>query len=282
MRIGHGTRAERVALETLADQPRLRQPIDANGQPVAPPVAGLMLGNRLAQTLGVRPGDSVQVEFLEGRQRIRDIPVGAVYDEPMGRSAFLSEPELRAATGDGIQTSLIALRIARDQQAGLIAALRKLPAVTGVFDKHALIAHIRANAERNLLVFTGVLSVFAAAIAAGVVYNSARIALAERRWELATLRVLGMTQPEVSRLLLGELALQSLLAIPVGCVAGRLLAGLLVEMMSAETFTIPVTILPRTYVWAIGVMLLTGAASAFAVHRRLSRLDLIAVLKTRE
>jgi putative ABC transport system permease protein len=200
----------------------------------------------------------------------------------MGRSAFLFERELRAATGDGTQTSLIALRIARDQQAELIAALRKLPAVTGVFDKHALIAHIRANAERNLLVFTGVLSVFAAAIAAGVVYNSARIALAERRWELATLRVLGMTQPEVSRLLLGELALQSLLAIPVGCVAGRLLAGLLVEMMSAETFTIPVTILPRTYVWAIGVMLITGLASAFAVHRRLSRLELVAVLKTRE
>ena len=282
VRIGHGTRAERVALETLADQPRLRQPIDARGQPVAPPVAGLMLGNRLAQTLGVQPGDRVQVEFLEGRQRIRDIPVGTVYDEPMGRSAFIAERELRVATGDGPQTSLIALRIARDQQAELIAALKKLPAVTGVFDKHALIAHIRANTERNLLVFTGVLSVFAAAIAAGVVYNSARIALAERRWELATLRVLGMTQPEVSRLLLGELALQTLLAIPVGCVAGRLLAALLVEMMSAETFTIPVTILPRTYVWAIGVMLLTGLASAFAVHRRLSRLDLIAVLKTRE
>ena len=241
-----------------------------------------MLGERLARTLGVVPGDRVQVEFLEGRQRQRDIVVGAVYDEPMGRSAFISEEELRIATGDGGQASIISLRIARELQRELVATLKTLPAVTGVFDKHALIAHIRANTERNLLVFTGVLSVFAAAIAAGVFYNSARIALAERRWELATLRVLGMSQPEVSRLLLGEPALQALLAIPIGCVAGRLLAALLVEMMSAETFTIPVTILPRTYAWAVGVMVATSTISALAVHRRLRRLDLIAVLKTRE
>lgn len=282
VRLGSGTRAERLALEALASEPRLRQPIDARGNPVSPPAAGLMLGDRLARTLGVGPGDHVQVEFLEGRRRTREILVGAVYDEPMGRSAFISEDELRAATGDGPQTSLISMRIARELQSELIAALKTLPAVTGVFDKHALIAHIRANAERNMLVFTGVLSAFAAAIAAGVVYNSARIALAERRWELATLRVLGMSQGEVSRLLLGELALQSLLAIPMGCVAGRLLAALLVDMMSAETFTIPVTILPRTYGWAVGVMLITSAVSAYAVHRRLQRLDLIAVLKTRE
>ena len=282
VRVGNAQRAERVQLETLATEPRLRQPIDANGRPVLPPPAGLMLGERLAQTLGVKPGDRVRVEFLEGRQRVRELTVGAVFDEPMGRSAFISENELRAASGDASEVNVISVRIARDTQPELIAALKKLPGITGLFDKQALIEHIRSNTERNLLVFTGVLSVFAAAIAAGVVYNSARIALAERRWELATLRVLGMTHREVSRLLLGELALQSLLAIPVGCIAGRLLAGLLVEMMSAETFRIPVTILPRTYVWAVGVMLLTSAASAFAVRRRLSRLDLIAVLKTRE
>lgn len=86
-----------------------------------------MLGNRLAQTLGVQPGDRVRVEFLEGRQRVHDILVGAVYDEPMGRSAFIAERELRMATGDGPQTSLIALRIARDQQAELIAALKNFP-----------------------------------------------------------------------------------------------------------------------------------------------------------
>jgi putative ABC transport system permease protein len=241
-----------------------------------------MLGDRLARTLRVAAGDTVQVEFLDGRQRIRELTVGAVYDEPMGRSAFISEQELQTATGDAAQVNVVSVRVARSDLPSLITALKQLPAVTGVFDKQALIDHIRSNAERNLLVFTGVLSLFAAAIAAGVVYNSARIALAERRWELATLRVLGMNQTEVSRLMLGELALQTLLAVPIGCLAGRLLAALLVDMMSAETFTIPVTILPRTYAWAVGVMVVTSLVSAFAVHRRLVRLDLIAVLKTRE
>jgi putative ABC transport system permease protein len=133
-----------------------------------------------------------------------------------------------------------------------------------------------------MLVFSAVLTVFAAAIATGVIYNSARIALSERRWELATLRVLGMTEAEVSRLLLGELVLQTLLAMPLGCLGGWALAQLLVSLMSGGPFTIPVIIWPRTYAWAVASALLTGLLSAWLVRRRLARLDLIAVLKVRE
>ncbi len=274
--------SERGVLETLSDSPRLRQPINEVGEPVQPPAAGLMLSARLAGKLGVGPGDTVQVEFLDGRQREQTLGIGAVFDEPMGRSAFISARELRESTGEPESVNVVSFRVSRQDESDLIAELKNIPAITGAFVKHALVEHIRSNTERNLLVFTGVLSVFAAAIAAGVVYNSARIALAERRWELATLRVLGMREDEVGRLLLGELMLQALLAIPAGCIGGWLLAWLLVSMMNSENFTIPLNILPRTYVWAVSVMLATGAVSAVAVRRRLGRLDLIEVLKTRE
>jgi putative ABC transport system permease protein len=164
----------------------------------------------------------------------------------------------------------------------LFAALKRMPKVAGVFVKSALIDYFRSTSARNILAFTTVLTVFAAAIAVGVVYNSARIALAERAWELATLRVLGLTHGEVSVLLLGELALELAVAIPLGFLGGYHLADLMLTLMSSESFRIPPVILPRTYAYAGLTMLGAGLLSAWLVQRRLARLDLIAVLKTRE
>ncbi len=282
VRLIAGRRSERTSVESLPTEPQLRRPIDRDGHAMALPVSGLMLSERLARTLALRVGNEVTVEFLEGRQRTVRLRVGAVVSEPMGRGAYLSEDEMRTASGDGQMGNLVSLKLSRTEEPALMAALRKLPSVTAVFVKRSLVEHFRSNTERNLLIFTGVLTLFASAIAAGVVYNSARIALAERRWELATLRVLGMSDNEVSLLLLGELAVQGLVALPIGCLAGYGIAHLLVAMMSTETFSIPVFILPRTYAWAILATIVTATLSAIAVRRRLARLDLVSVLKTRE
>jgi putative ABC transport system permease protein len=124
--------------------------------------------------------------------------------------------------------------------------------------------------------------VLAGTIAVGVVYNNARIALAERAWELASLRVLGMTRGEVSGLLLGELALEVLVALPLGWLAGYGLSAFIVELIHPETFRIPLIILPRTYALASVVVLAAGVVSALIVRRQIDRLDLVGVLKTRD
>ena len=130
--------------------------------------------------------------------------------------------------------------------------------------------------------FTTVLSIFAATIAVGVVYNNARIQLAERAGELASLRVLGFTRREVSVLLLGELALEIAAAIPLGCLAGYWLAALLIALMAHEVMEFPLVIFPSTYVYASAVVAAAGIVSALIVRNRINRLDLVAVLKTRE
>ena len=118
-------------------------------------------------------------------------------------------------------------------------------------------------------------------MAAGIAYNAWRIALAERAWDLASLRVLGMTRAEVSGLLLAEVGALVLLALPVGCVAGWGLATILMGLMASENIDFPVVIEPSTYAWAAGGVLVAAAASALAVRRRIDRLDLVAVLKVR-
>jgi putative ABC transport system permease protein len=135
---------------------------------------------------------------------------------------------------------------------------------------------------RNVLFFTAVLTAFAAVIAVGVVYNNARIQLAERSWELASLRVLGFTRAEVSALLLGELAIEIAVAIPLGLAAGYGLAALMIFLMPHETLELPLEIFPRTYLYAAAIVAAAGAASALIVRKRIDQLDLVAVLKTRE
>ena len=115
-----------------------------------------------------------------------------------------------------------------------------------------------------------------------MVYNNARIALAERAWELASLRVLGFTRAEVSGLLLGELALVIAVALPLGMVLGWGLVHGMTGALKSDQFFFPVVILPRTYAWAALVVLAAGAASALVVRRRIDQLDMVAALKTRE
>ena len=120
------------------------------------------------------------------------------------------------------------------------------------------------------------------ALAVGVTYNAARIALSERGREFATLRVLGFTRAEISYLLLGEIALLAAIALPLGCLAGRMLARLIVSAFKTELYRVPFVLDGSSYGWAMIITIVATAVSAVLVRRRLDRLDLIAVLKTRE
>jgi putative ABC transport system permease protein len=131
-------------------------------------------------------------------------------------------------------------------------------------------------------IMSTILTVFASVIAVGVVYNNARIALAERAWELASLRVLGFSRAEVSSLLLGELAIVIAIALPLGMALGLGLIHAVSELLKSDQFFFPVVVRARTYAWAGICVVAAGAASALVVRRRIDRLDMVAALKTRD
>jgi putative ABC transport system permease protein len=146
----------------------------------------------------------------------------------------------------------------------------------------AAIERFQQQMAENTGVTTFILVLFAGIIAAGIVYNNARIALSIRSRDLASLRVLGFTRGEISSVLLGELAIDVLLAVPLGLVIGTVLAHLVGGMVDPETYRLPVVISARTYVFSLMVTIGAALLSAMLVRRQLDRLDLIAVLKTRE
>ncbi len=277
-----GHRSYRTALTGVDDQRALLQILDKDLSRAQPVPDGLLLTRRLAERLGVAPGDSLHVALLDGKRIEADVRVAATVGEMAGMNAWMRTRDLNRLAGEGDVVSMAQLRVDAAEEKALLERLKHIPAAAVVIVNRTLVDTFRETNARNVLFFTAVLTAFAATIAVGVVYNNARIQLAERSWELASLRVLGFTRREVSVLLLAELALEIIVALPVGLFAGFALALLLVSLMPHELLEFPLVILPKSYLYAAVIVAAAGAASAFVVSRRIDELDLVAVLKTRE
>ncbi len=282
VRLVAGHRYYRTVILGIPTGSELRRPLDADRNRIPIPAEGLLLTDRLAERLEVRVGDTLQVEVLTGNRNKRTVPVVGVVRDLIGLFAYMNLEALYVLTGEADTVSGFSVRLDRSQSDALFRHLKEFPRVATVASKVAMLANFRATSARNVLFFTTILTAFAAVIAIGVVYNNARIALQERAWELASLRVLGFTRGEVSTFLLGELAIEVAASLPLGCVLGYLLSWAIVAMSHNDMIAIPVIVAPPTYAFAVLAMVLAGAASAMIVRRQVDRLDLVAVLKTRE
>ncbi len=280
LRLGH--RVYRTTLSGIPDGSEMRRLLDDRLRPMRAPRSGMIMSERLALKLEARRGDRVWVEFLHGERMRAQVEVEAIVPELVERRGYMSRDALSRLAGEGDAYTSARIWLDRGARAAFFAQLKQTPKVATVAEVGPIIENFRRTSGRFIFVFTGILTGFAAVIAVGVVYNNARIALAERAWELASLRVLGFTRGEVSTLLLGELGLQIVLALPLGWLLGYWLSYGIVQLIHTETFVLPVIIAPRTYAYAAVVTALAGVASALIVRRRIDTLDLTAVLKTRE
>lgn len=281
-RLVHGQYHWRGSVQGRAPEPQLQRIVDIEQHSHAPPQDGLLLTDRLAERLHIKPGQMVRIELTEGRRQVLELPVTGTVSEMMGLGAYIERRSLNRLLQEGDIVNTLTVSVNPGHEAELLARLKALPRVAMAFSKAVMLRNIEEITARNMLTFSAILTVFASIIAVGVVYNHARIALAERAWELASLRVLGFTRGEVSAFLLGELALEILLAIPLGLLAGYWLAAAIVNLIKTDEFFFPLIIQPATYAYAVITVVVAGAASALIVRRRIDTLDLVGVLKTRE
>lgn len=278
----HGHRSYRASISGLLPQGVLQRVLSTSSQILEVPQHGLMLSETLANNIGVAVGDTIEVELLEGRRNAPSAVVSAIADEPFGTSAYASIDTANALAGTSPQITNALLRIDERQRLELYRRLATLPSVAAVTSRKAMLASFDVMTTEVLLMFAGVLSLFAAAMAMGVVYNAARISLSERERELATMRVIGMSRAEISMVLLGELFVIVLAALPLGCALGFGFAQATATATSTEMYRIPLIVTPRTYVFAMAVVLASSIIVALAARRRLDKLDLVSVLKTKE
>jgi putative ABC transport system permease protein len=160
--------------------------------------------------------------------------------------------------------------------------IKQIPAIAGVTFRKNMIASFKETIAQSMLISTFILIVFASVIAFGLVYNSARISLSERGHEMASLRVLGFTEREVARILLGEQAFLTLIALPVGLILGYYFSWMMSKALETDLYRFPLVLTKKSILYSLGVTVMAAFISGFFVRRRLKHLDLIAVLKTRE
>jgi putative ABC transport system permease protein len=282
VRMSLGPRYRDVPLLGYRERSELRRVVDRWGRPVPLAPEGAVLTTKLADILGVAPGGSVEVRELDGERRRLRLPVTGVVDEMFGLQAHLPLPALNHLMHEAPTVNSAALSVDPSAEAEVRRRLARLPLVASVTSRDAERRHIEDQIARAQRVRMVVTTLFAVAIAVGVVYNNARIALSTRSRELASLRVLGFTRGEISEVLLGELGVQVLLAIPLGLVLGRWWSWFIIASIDAERYRWPVVVGSATYGFAAAVVLAAGVLTALLVRRHLDRLDLIGVLKTRE
>ncbi len=281
-RIRFGPRSRREAIQGLLPHPDLHRLIDADGQRIDLPPDGLVLSEALAKILEVRPGQTVTVDILEGERPVRELMVVGLIRDYVGTSAYMNMDAVHKLLREADAVSGAFVDVEPGKTESLYTKLKATPRVAGVTVKEAAVQSFEATIAENLLRMRLFNVIFAAVISFGVVYNAARVALTERSRELATLRVLGFTRAEVARLLLGEMAILTILAIPLGSIVGRVFAEIAAIALSTETHRIPVAVAPTTYALAAITVIVSAAVSGLAVRRQVNRLDLVAVLKERE
>ncbi len=280
LRSGH--RSYRTAVTGVDPGAELSRIVSPDGAVVPLPPRGLVVSAKLAEILRVRPGGEVTAEVLDGRRPVRTLPVAAVVEDFLGVRATASRPWLAEALGEGPLVSGAWLAVDAAAADGVQARLRGAPRVAGVTMRAATIAAYRKMIEEFMYVYLGVVAALALAIAAGVVYNAARVTYAERERELATLRVVGFTRGEVWRIVAGEMAIHLAGAIPLGSLIGLGFVHATAAGTSTDLYRLPTVIGRATYAnaalavsFAVGVVLLVAL-------RWIRRLDLVEVLKSRE
>ncbi len=281
-RLRHQHAMRRIAVFGLEPGGELRRIVGADLAVFPLPPEGVVLTTKLAEILGVAPGDTLTVEVLEGSRPVRTVRVAGLADELIGLSAYMDAGALHRLMREDDTLSGAFLKVDARATERLHAELKRMPAVAGVTTRQAALQGFEETLAESLGIFTTVLVTFASVIAAAMVYNAARIALSERGRELASLRVLGFTRAEITRLLLGEQALLTAAAIPLGFALGYQICALLANAYQWELFRMPLVVSNRTYGFAFLVVSAAAVVSGAAVRRRLHHLDLIAVLKTRE
>ena len=277
---GHHTR--RLGVTGLAPGALLNRVLDAHSRPLALPPDGLLVSAKLAEILGAKPGDRILLEIQEGRRPVREVILQGLITDYAGIAAYMDLDSLRRLMQEGGTLSGGHLSVDKRFWTEFLGKVKKAPRIASLGIKDAVRESFRKTTAESIGLIQGLYFTFSVVVAVGVVYNSARIALSERSRDLATLRVIGFSHREVAAVLIGELALLTLVALPAGLGIGSLLASGIVHTASTETIRLPLVLTARTYATAVLIVIVSAGVSFAAVSSRLRHLDLLGVLKARE
>ena len=281
-RLSFQHRAYRTAVQGVPAQGELMRLLDTDLNVIELPERGVVLTDYLAEMLHIAPGDMLTVEVLEGQRPVLQVPVVGTSEQYVGVFGYMRRDALNKLLKEGDAISGALLQVDEKYQREVYAELKGMPRIAGVVEHKTSIQSFYDTLAETILFFTLISTLLGGSIAFGVVYNSMRIALSERNRELASLRVLGFTRGEVAYILLGELAIITLAAIPLGFLIGYGLCAFLAFQFDTDLYRVPLVLGMDVYALSALVVVVSSLISGTLIWRRLAHLDMVAVLKTKE
>jgi putative ABC transport system permease protein len=269
----------RLTLQGLPARGTLSRVIDAEPRQLTLPARGIVISAKLADILHVRPGDEVIAKVLEGRERELAVPIVGLAEDFAGMAAYMELHALNRLLLEGDRISGAHLVVNAGLWPDFLAAVKNTPRVAGCVIKNSIRDGFRKTTAESIGLLQNMYLVFATIVAFGIIYNSARISLSERARELATLRVLGFTRGEVGAVLVGELVLLTVVALPIGLVIGSGFAKGILASVNTETVRLPLVLTASNYAFAVLVVALASALSALFAARKLADINLVSALK---
>jgi len=282
VRIRFGNRSRQIAIQGMPDNAVLSRVLNSQAQQIPLPPHGLIVSAKLAEVLSAREGDELVVEVLEGKRKVRTVPLVALAQDFAGVAAYMEIKALNRLLEEGDIISGAGVTVERSRRNEFYRALKGVPRVSWLAIKESLRANFRKTTAASIGLIQTIYLVFATVVAFGVVYNNARISLAERARELATLRVVGFSRREVGAVLVTELVLLALIAVPIGLLLGTGFATAILKQVNTETVRLPLVLTLANYSFAVMVVTIASALSALFVLRKLNQLNLVGALKAPE
>jgi len=282
VRLSYGGKSRTLLLQGLSADAIQNRVVDASTRQIQLPSEGLVVSAKLAEVLHARFGDALQVEALEGKRLVNTVRLVALSEDFTGVAAYMDLVALNRLLGEGDVITGASFTIDHAHWPEFMRALKAIPRVSWVAVKESMRENFRETTASSIGLIQKIYLGFAMVVAFGVVYNNARISLAERGRELATLRVIGFSQREVGGVLVTELVILAVMAVPLGLLVGTGFAMGILHMVDTETVRVPLVLTPSNYAFAVLVVTVGSTLSALVVLRQLRHLDLVGVLKAPE
>ncbi len=280
--LSSGHRSRRLSVHGLTRGGHLNRVLGPGQRPLPLPTEGILLSRALGEALEVKSGDPIHIEVLQGKRRRLSTTVAGFAEDFAGIASYMEFDALNRILGEGDRLNGAYLSVARGSWPTFLRELKDTPQASGVVIKDAMRQSFRDTTAQSIGLLQVLYSTFATIVAFGIVYNTARIALSERARELATLRVLGFSRGDVGSVLVGELVVLTVIALPLGLWLGSGMAGQLLKSINTETVRLPLVLTASNYAYATLVITLATTISAVLACRKLNRLDLVGALKARE
>ncbi len=281
-RLSFGNQRRNLGIQGLPPGGLHNRVLDKESRQLHLPPDGLVISSKLAEVLGARVGDLLLVEVLEGKRPVRSVPLAGLAEDFAGTAAYMDLAALNRLMDEGDVITGANFRVDPAQRTQFLRALKGIPRVSWVSIKESLRENFRQTTAASIGLIQKIYMLFAIVVAIGVVYNNARISLAERARELATLRVIGFSKREVGAVLVTELVILGLVAVPLGLLIGTGFAKAILGAVNTETVRLPLVLTANNYAFAVLVVTAASIASALLVLRKLSQLDLVGALKAPE